>query len=199
MDDSLKSELVETYSIEVQNDADLGLRKKFRSIKRKKGWGRGFHGKKHWEVKREEAAGGKDITRPIVTIDSTPTRSQETQTISARKLQHSPLQMIEGTSCLQQRPRKKGIASSTVNKVPAHGFKIQDVSVLTKGLANAVTCAVCKKGKLLLLQNDKNRAGPEERSLQCTSCKHETIFSTCGKISRGAFEVNRRSVLAAQA
>ena len=143
-----------------------------------------------------------DNTRPVAknAIDSTPTRSQEKPMISARKLEDSPLHTIKGTSCQQQKLRRKGLVTSSVNKILAHGFKIQDASVLSKGLENAAICAVCKKGKLLLLQNDKHRAGlAEELSFQCNSCKHETIFSTSAKISSGSFEVNRRSVLAAQA
>ena len=36
MDDNIDSELDETHSIEMPKDADVGSRKKFRSIKRKK-------------------------------------------------------------------------------------------------------------------------------------------------------------------
>ena len=159
MDDNVDSELDETRSIEMPKDADLGSRKKFRSIERKKR--RGFHGKKNWEMKREGAASVGDDTRPVAknAIDSTPTRSQEKPMISARKLEHSPLHTIKGTSCQQQKLRRKGLVTSSVNKILAHGFKIQDASVLSKGLGNAAICAVCKKGKLLLLQNDKNSVG----------------------------------------
>ena len=43
MDDNIDSELDKTRSIEIPKDADLGLRKKFRSIKRKRR--REFHGR----------------------------------------------------------------------------------------------------------------------------------------------------------
>lgn len=86
----------------------------------------------------------------------------------------------------------------------ASGFKLQDATLLSEGIASAAICSSCRKPQstLKLYQRDYQREGLAEcLFLKCSICNHETDLKTSkklGGVGGGAHEVNRRSVLASQ-
>ena len=81
----------------------------------------------------------------------------------------------------------------------ANGCAIIDLACLENFFNDAVACKIClkKKATFTLFSDEEKRDGLSLKlSLKCSSCLNVVSFNTSKKIKEGAFEVNRRSVLA---
>ena len=85
--------------------------------------------------------------------------------------------------------------------VPAFGYKLFDVRILEKVMAESCICKYCKKarGKLTIKENNRARKGLAECVIfSCNYCSKETITYTSQKVGDGnaMFDVNIRSIYA---
>ena len=84
----------------------------------------------------------------------------------------------------------------------AHGFKLQDFSLLDEALTTAAVYSHCRSPKVRLqfFQKNKKREGLSEKLIiKCNNCEAVTPLSTSRKLGGkggGAAEVNRRAVMA---
>ena len=193
--------------------------KKFRSARRKKR--KGFHGKKAWEIRKEEPAlsqeqgdCSKTDSRHFVSqpCSSTPKPEKEIKenpslpqriNVSAEKLLNSSFLSLEKeeSHLTRSKTRKLGLTSDA-KVCEAHGFKLQDANLLSESISKAAICSSCRKpnSKLQLFQDNKRRDGlSEQLFLLCSECGNKTPLNTSRRLGGhggGAHEINRRSVLA---
>lgn len=170
-----------------------------------------FFGKKAWEVRGEELNSAEESSQveSSVTVrrhfdgsnsyNSSANINKETSlqskghNISAEKIQKSSILTRNST-------RKLGLTN--VDIAEAHGYKLQDSTLLSNCISAAAICSSCRSpnSKLKLYQDTKKRDGLKENLfLLCSECKNETTLNTSrriGGVGGGAYDVNRRSVLA---
>ena len=198
--------------------------KKARSKRTKKR--KGFPGKKAWEVAKEKQKTPKDpqsVPRnqtgsgngdgqqndsdsEIEDLNlENGIESPEKRNVSAEKLLNSSFQEIEEETNHITRTKAKylGLNQDKEKEKEAHGFKLQDATLLSECISDACICSSCRdpNSKLRLLQDDTKRDGlAESLYLKCSQCESVTPLSTSRKLGGqggGAHEVNRRSVIAA--
>ena len=198
--------------------------KKARSKRTKKR--KGFPGKKAWEVAKEKQKTPKDpqsVPRnqtgsgngdgqqndsdsEIEDLNlENGIESPEKRNVSAEKLLNSSFLEIEEETNHITRTKAKylGLNQDKEKEKEAHGFKLQDATLLSECISDACICSSCRdpNSKLRLLQDDTKRDGlAESLYLKCSQCESVTPLSTSRKLGGqggGAHEVNRRSVIAA--
>ena len=172
--------------------------------------GRGFIGKKKWEVLGQAVQHHTNEVQPNVTQGtpvaeaSSSKQNEQPRNISAEKIANSDFNTMTPLNgpVTRQIRRKLGMLDSKRPLVErATGTKLLDVSLLQDCLNLATICASCKsaKSRIAIFQKNLERNGlAEALVLRCLSCGAETPFNTSKKLpgKRGAFEVNRKSVLA---
>ena len=177
---------------------------------------KGFHGKKAWEISREQRKSTEGTIESEasrhVEPEPTPTTSgiqQERRgnvptnaNVSAQKLVNSSFEMLEEEEGHLTRTKSKKLGlSKDAEDSEAHGFKLQDATLLSECVSAATICSSCRKSdsKLQLFQRDKSRDGLSEYLyLQCSLCGNKTPLKTSRRLGgkgEGAHEVNRRSFL----
>ena len=187
-------------------------KRKFRSVRRKKR--KGFCGhngankrpKLTKKAPADQDGGGEGEARDEIDLSETkdlPVRVN----VSASKLHNSSFSSFEEQEGTLTRKKSISVglrvASADVSQVVS-GFKLQDATLLSEGIASAAICSSCRKPQstLKLYQRDYQREGLAEcLFLKCSICNHETDLKTSkklGGVGGGAHEVNRRSVLASQ-
>ena len=126
------------------------------------------------------------------------------QTMLAQKLQNSSFSTHEEKKGVFTRETsdRLGLGSCKRQRVPAHGYKLQDANLLSDCISSAAICSSCRnpKSKLQLYQCDSQKEGlAESLLLICSLCDKKTPLKTSkrlGGFGGGAHEVNRRSVVA---
>ena len=191
-------------------------RKKFRSIRRRKR--KGFHGKRPAELRKESGQTTAEnvetqlLSTSATSSDSgdlgdTSTSSDKNEEIrenkSAKKLLNSSFIQMAENEPYTTRSVSRALGISKPDLEEAHGFKLQDFSLLDEALTTAAVCSSCRnpKARLLILQENKKREGLSEKLIiKCNNCEAVTPMSTSRKLGGkggGAAEVNRRAVMAA--
>ena len=180
---------------------------------------KGFHSVRKWQL---EVSSGSNVSQePLPSTSSgtstqvgprpiaeqqTPTQTSEAMTVmrnmSAEKLSNSDFKKMDNRIKPRHASKKLGINRVTCIE-DAHGTNIQDFSILSACLEKFAMCSSCRsaKSKLKIMQDNKKRKGLAEfLFLMCTHCGAKQNFTTSRKISGkgGAFEINRKAVLACQ-
>ena len=181
-------------------------KRKFRSQRRKKR--KGFCGPVGANKRQKLDESDKDdvhaATSSTTTDQDGSKELQARPNMSAQKLQNSSFSTHEEKKGVFTRETsdRLGLGSCKRQRVPAHGYKLQDANLLSDCISSAAICSSCRnpKSKLQLYQCDSQREGlAESLLLICSLCDKKTPLKTSkrlGGFGGGAHEVNRRSVVA---
>ena len=162
--------------------------------------------RKFYGIRRHETHRGNndELTRPFDPVEfdttsndphcSTP-KKVKLDSRSHKKLENSSFVEFQGGAT--RRSIRQYDLLKQKRKKPAQGFSLLNLSILQNALQSSVCCMFCKsaKSEMHVLTDIKKRHGLAEMIiLQCSYCLHETKFYSSGKVERGKFEVNARSI-----
>ena len=151
---------------------------------------KGFHGKKRWEINREESnlevyESECDGPRPSTSQAKdyeTPRKqnlSTDIRNISAEKLINTDSQSSDSKIITRSAGKRLGLSLCKAHVVEARGVKIQDFSLLQQCLESFAVCSKCKssKSKLKIFEDNKKRKGLGEcLFIKCSSCGAKQLF-----------------------
>lgn len=185
--------------------------KKFRTIKRKKRklfCGTVNHGTKNQDTQGQNNEACASSSEQEVRKESCSASTSGTSNIQLRenksksKLENSTFDELEQNAPYVTRNVSESIGKVTRNIEESSGFKLVDILLLQEQINSATVCRNCTKtdSKLIIQQNNERKNGlAEELIFKCNRCSHEVNFPTSRRLggqNYGAFEVNRRSVIA---
>ena len=175
---------------------------------------KGFHGKKKWEISREESNSEVQVSesvsdrpRPSTSqrgdceTPRTQNNSAEVRNISAEKLLNTDFQSSDSKIITRNTGKRLGLSQRKAHVLEARGLKIQDFSLLQQCLESFAVCSKCKssKSRLKIFEDNRKRKGLGEcLFIKCSSCgAKQSFFSSKKMPGKGSgFEVNRRAAIA---
>ena len=154
-------------------------------------------------IRKQEIEIAHDFSNFDPTCFSTPNAHKNSVIrtgVSKRKLENSSFEELEGSSTVKTRQltAKLGFRLPQ-NEIKAIGYSIVDMGKFQESLASVVVCKFCKspKSQISIWKDNKKKHGlAEQLIMKCSECNAETKFYSSEKVKNGAFEVNKRSVLA---
>eukprot|EP00795_Rhopilema_esculentum_P007367 gene7367-13103_t len=121
---------------------------------------------------------------------------------SQHKLDNSSFLEFENSIPQLTRSARVNLGLKTPTIEEAHGYKLQDFTLLQQFLNKATVCRKCRKSKseLVIKQINSQRDGLDEKCVvTCKNCNFSYNLETSKQIGGkggGSYEVNRRSVIA---